>query len=848
VRYLAANALLVAGAYYAGANLGFMLRLPPATPSVLWPPNTILTAALLVSPPRRWTLYLLAALPAHVAAELGLQWPLLLILLFFATNCSQALIAAAGVRWFSDAPARFDTLRRTVVYVLAAGLAAPFLSSFADAAAVTATLGEPYWLVWRTRFFSNVLTELVLGPAIIIAITSGPAWLRKAPRAQKVEVAALTAALALLGAWAFGLLSDTSEAIPGQFVFVFLLPLILLLTVRFGPGGASLALLITTLIAISAGAYGRGPFVGLPPLETVLALQFALTTVAIPVLCLAADIVERRQATRALANQLRLEVLLSRLSAGFVLLQSDQMEPVFRRSVRQVGEAVGVDRVMLCYQLGPGAPVARLAWSASASDPGLRRLPEEHFPWILKRLRDDEAVVFSHLDGLPVTAARDVESLRRHGVRAGAIVPLARPRFHGALALLTSTERTWPDGLVQWLRLVAEIFANALARKEAEDALRASEVSKSAILASLSSAVAVLDRDGMIIDVNASWTRAAAEPGVPAQACLGVGANLVEGWRQAAGDGAPYAREAAAGIVEVLTGARTAFTLEYSSRGSRTDRWFVMSIVPLDDTDGGAVVSCTDISERKRAELDAEESRRELAHFTRVSTMGQLTASLAHELSQPLTGILSNARAGLRFLGAAPPSLEELRGILLDIVDDDKRAAEVIRRLRDLLRKGEEPNRILLDLNVLLVDVVRLLASDAIIRNVTMTLVPAARPVLVYGDRVELQQVVVNLVINAMEAMADGLEGDRTVAITTENDPPRRAHVAVRDTGPGLGAGGHDLIFEPFFTTKPAGMGMGLAIARTIIEGHGGVIWATANVGGGATFHFSLPAVPTESV
>jgi len=258
-------------------------------------------------------------------------------------------------------------------------------------------------------------------------------------------------------------------------------------------------------------------------------------------------------------------------------------------------------------------------------------------------------------------------------------------------------------------------------------------------------------------------------------------------------------------------------------------------------------VSCTEITEHKRAELDAQRSRQELAHFTRLSTMGQLTASLAHELNQPLTGILANARAGLRFLEAVPPDLGELRGILVDIVDDDKRAGDVIQRVRDLLRKGQ-PQRALLDLNVLVQDVVRLLSSDAIIRNVSMTLDPARQPVLVYGDRVELQQVVLNLLLNAMDATAEVADGDRTIVVTTESTTVETVHVVVRDSGTGLRAGCQDLFFEPFFTTKPAGMGMGLAIARAIIEGHGGVIWAGDNDrGGGAAFHFALPARPTDA-
>jgi integral membrane sensor domain MASE1 len=182
------TAFVVCVAYYVGARIGFVLRFPPATPSVLWPPNAILTATLLLAPGRRWWIYLIAAFPAHVVVELeaGLPWPLILAL--FTTNCSEALLAAVGVRRFSDAPTRFDTLRRVAVFIVAAGLAAPFLSSFADAAAVADLHGERYWLVWRTRFFSNVLTELTLVPTLVMIVTGGLARLRGASPARRIEM------------------------------------------------------------------------------------------------------------------------------------------------------------------------------------------------------------------------------------------------------------------------------------------------------------------------------------------------------------------------------------------------------------------------------------------------------------------------------------------------------------------------------------------------------------------------------------------------------------------------------------------------------------------------------------
>jgi signal transduction histidine kinase len=217
-----------------------------------------------------------------------------------------------------------------------------------------------------------------------------------------------------------------------------------------------------------------------------------------------------------------------------------------------------------------------------------------------------------------------------------------------------------------------------------------------------------------------------------------------------------------------------------------------------------------------------------------------MTASLAHELNQPLAGVLANAQAARRYLNATPPVLDEFRDILADIVEDVKRAAEVIQRLRGLLRKDEGED-VLLDLNDITRDVVKLVSSDAVIRNVTVTLDVDPEPTIVYGDRVQLQQVVLNLLLNAMEAMAECVGDDRLVTVSTKNIRTQTVQVSVQDTGPGLRAGTQELIFEPFYTTKPAGMGMGLAITRSIIEAHGGVIWASNTPTRGATFYFTLP-------
>ena len=271
--------------------------------------------------------------------------------------------------------------------------------------------------------------------------------------------------------------------------------------------------------------------------------------------------------------------------------------------------------------------------------------------------------------------------------------------------------------------------------------------------------------------------------------------------------------------------------------------WVLDSGVPRFEPDGtflGYIGSCIDITERKRAELEVRQQREELAHLTRVSTMGELAASLAHELNQPLTAILSNAQAAQRFLAANPTEVEEVREILKDIAQDNSRASEVIRRLRDLVKKGELEVTAL-DLGGVARDVVLLIHSDAVLHNVSVSLELDAGLPKVRADKVQLQQVVLNLLLNAFHAMKDCPLDGRRVVLRTEPDGDHRVIVAVRDRGVGLRSDELDKIFQPFYTTKSDGLGMGLAISRSIIEAHGGRLWAENNSDRGATFYFTVP-------
>lgn len=251
------------------------------------------------------------------------------------------------------------------------------------------------------------------------------------------------------------------------------------------------------------------------------------------------------------------------------------------------------------------------------------------------------------------------------------------------------------------------------------------------------------------------------------------------------------------------------------------------------------LASITDIRERLRLEQEAAVQRNELAHLSRVALLGEMSGSLAHELNQPLTAVLSNAQAALRFLDHDPPDLDEVRDSLVHIVENDKRAGEVIRRLRAMLRK-EQVNYQELEINEVVRDVLRLINSDILNRNVTVTLELAPDLPIISGDRVQLQQVMLNLVINACDAM-EGLDTGRALMMRTQVVPGPAIEVSISDIGRGIPHADLESIFTPFVTSKQEGMGLGLAVCRTIIQAHNGTLWATNNASRGATLHFVLP-------
>jgi C4-dicarboxylate-specific signal transduction histidine kinase len=267
----------------------------------------------------------------------------------------------------------------------------------------------------------------------------------------------------------------------------------------------------------------------------------------------------------------------------------------------------------------------------------------------------------------------------------------------------------------------------------------------------------------------------------------------------------------------------------------------------FDDRRDEGVAFVLDLTEQKRAEAEARESERryremqmEVAHANRVATMGQLTASIAHEVNQPITAAATNAQAALRWLGARPPDLEEVRQALGRIVKDAQRAGDVIGRIRELIKKAP-PRKDRVDINEAIREVIELTRGEAVKNGASVQTALGEGLPLVEGDRIQLQQVVLNLIVNAVQAMCAVAEGSRELFITTRQAEPNGVLVAVKDSGPGLDPASLEHLFAAFYTTKPGGLGMGLSICRSIIEAHGGRLWVTANLPRGAIFHFTMP-------
>jgi PAS domain S-box-containing protein len=786
-------AATVAVTYAATAWLGRAFIFPGARVSALWFPNAILLAALLLARRRDWWIYLALVLPAHFLVLLLLSVPIDRAVIGYVGNCATAVVGALALLAFVPGIRRIDSLRTAVAFVLLAGLLAPLCTSLLVAAAAVALgVNATFWSTAIARSLTNAFAILTLVPLIL----HSAAWLRQGNAsihsARAAEAAVLLITLATLGIVAFVAPDHSNVLSPGLLYAPF--AILLWGTVRFGVPGACGPALLLGVLATWGALNQTGPFAAHAPADSTVALLLFLVLTSGSLLLLAAALEERKGLEQAgAASEARFRTIFAHSIMPTVIWHADGRildanESFFRLT--------GYDRGDLSSgRLSTGDLIARPS-SVGFPDP-LRAVPDLNTEVPLER-----------------------ELLLRDGRCIPVLV--GGCRFPGAAAEGT-----------------AYVFDLSSLRR-AESQRRQAEMLHAAVLASIHDQIVVLDQIGVIIVTNQSWRRFAEHSATRPFERGHVGEHYLQACAAAAQDGDAVARQLLECIRDVLGGVSAHRRLEFSRDTPEASLWYEISIERLHRPDGGAVITRSDITAHKHAIAQAREQRQQLAHLGRAAVLGELSGAFAHELAQPLTSILGNAEAALELLPPDTPGLSEIRDILRDIIKDDVRAAEVIQRLRSMLTQGEIQRRPV-DLNQVVREVLSLARGDLSTRNVAVVTQLDPQAGLVLADPVQLQQVLLNLIVNACEAMSGSPPSQRRLTIATRTvDEGRALECSVADCGSGIPPGDTERIFQPFVTTKKQGLGLGLAICRSIIEAHGGRLWAeNAAHGDGAVLRFT---------
>jgi PAS domain S-box-containing protein len=786
-RRLFATSLWVFAGYYLGCKIGFALTFQPHPVSVLWPPNGIVVAALLLTPRRNWWLVLLAAFPAHLAAQLQSHVPPLMILSWFVSNCCEAVIGAGLMRYLVGGPIRFTTLRTVGLFCLCVVFIGPFLSSFLDAAFVVWNHWgrDGYWELIRIRLFSNALAALIIVPLIVTWATTGISALRTGRLSRYLEASILFVSLLLLS---YAVLYEFGAGV--DLVFLFLpLPFLIWAAVRFGALGASTAISIVGFLAIWSASHGHGPFSGETPEQNALSIQIFLIVLATPLLFLATvseervtgqtELRESESRFRIMADAAPVLIWVAGVDKLCTFFNKPWLDFTGRSTEQELGngwaEGVYRDDLQKCLAVYTKAFDARrpfvMQYRLRRNDGEYRWISDQGVP------RYDEQGKFAGYIGSCVDVTELMtkdEALRQSEERM---------RLAAAAANL---------GIWEWDLSKDEIWAT-----NARRGLLGSPAPGKIALEDFICRLHPDDRDRVRHTIDDS---------------IQSGEDFDSEYRLILPDG----------IVRWMS---TRGSVHFGDAG-KPARLLGISI---------------DITARKQAELDAQRDRAELSHLSRVALMGEMSASIAHELNQPLAGILSNASAGQRFIDKGDVDLREIRELLGDIIADGRRASDVMLGIREMLKKGQVARRSV-DLNEVVMNAVHMLSPDAVLRSCQVETSLDASLRAIEGDPVQLQQVLLNLVINAFDAMRDTPVPRRKVVIATQSNSDATVRTSVRDYGAGISEEMRDRVFDPFFTTKNEGLGMGLPIVRSIVESHGGTITIENADGGGAQFGFVLPA------
>ena len=768
--------------YFIAGKFGLLLASLHASASPVWPAAGIALATLLVLGYRAWPAIFVGAFLVNVTTAGNVATSLAIA----SGNTLEAVCGAWLVNRFAGGTTVFDRPQGVVKFALAAvvstvigpafGVTSLAFGGFADWA--------NFGAIWLTWWLGDTTGDLLIAPLIILWSTPPK---RRWNRKEVVEVGILLLLLFVLSEAVFcGWLTISARNYPIAFIS---LPIVIWTAFRFTQRETATGIFILSAIAIWGTMHGFGPFAGETENQSLLALQSWTAVLAITAMALSAGMAERERAAEALRES-----------------------------------------------------EASMSLAANAANLGLWvwNIPSGEERWVTEKWRQ----LFGFADSEPVTFDRFLEVV--HPGDSERVKQVVQQILEHGGEYEIEYRITRPDGSIRWIAthgrveldergkpvLARGVSRDVTERKIAEEELRESEARFRTVANAAPVMIWMSGPDKLCTFFNKGWLDFTGRS---------LEQELGNGWAEG------VHREDIDRCLDVYQNsfnARESFTMEYRLRRSDGEyRWLLDSGTPRFASDGaflGYIGSCIDITERKAAEEEARRRREQVELLGRVSLLGEMTASLAHELDQPLAAILSNATAAMQYLEQGKLDPEQLQEILTDVVGDGRRAHDIMHNVRSAIKKGSAI-RGRINLNDVVKAVTHMVHLDAAAHFCKVEMSLARNLPAIEGDPSQIQQVLINLVRNAFDAMRDTPPSGRKVEIATTYNGDGTICVAVRDYGSGIPEPTLERLFEQFFTTKEEGLGMGLAIVRSIVEAHGGSIAAENADGGGARFHFRLP-------
>jgi two-component system, LuxR family, sensor kinase FixL len=748
-----------------------------ATASPFWFPDSVLLCALLRLRPRWWLLLIAGTVPIRFFSEVAADVPFAMLISTAANDYLKAVIAAVLLRRFMTDPVRFLSVRDFGIFGLIAVLAVPALSAFAGAA--SRGFGPEYWANWERWFLGDALAQLIVTPFIFYWVFR-TAERRHLSPAQWIEALALLAGLVVSLTLAFQPASDhlgfADSRLYAPVAFLFWA------AVRFGMPGATAATAILTCFAVAATLSAEGPYSEQTKNAAASGLQQFLLLRAAPLYLVAVLLEQAKRVQQSLHDS--------------------------ERRFRDMADSAPV--MTWITGVDGGCEFFNKGWLDFTG----RALSQERGEGWAQGVHPDDRTRCLAIYHSSFSARCEFEMdyrLRRHDGVYRWILDRGVPRY---------------DENGKFLGFIGSSI-DVTDRRRQESALRQSEERYRAVVDSQTELVCRFTADTTLTFVNEAYCR-----------FLGKRRDTLLGSKLTACLPAETREHLGRSVSHALSGAGSGeweceMTYPDGSRGWQ--HWICHAIDGGRETPVEVQAIGHDITDRKRA----EQAHRQLAHTARLAAVGELTALVAHEINQPLCAILSNAEAAETLLNRENPPLDQIREIIVDIRNDDLRADEVIRGIRSLVGRREiniQPT----DLNTTIAHVLRLVSGDAMYRRVRIKHTLDDSLPLVAADQPQIEQVLLNLIVNGMDAMHATPEGSRELTVQTRMSGADLVEVAVVDCGCGIPPERLAELFDSFFTTKAEGMGVGLSIARWIVMAHGGRIWAANVEGGGAEFRFTL--------